>query len=80
MPENWARFLRETVTPRFPHGCQLGKRLASGDQPQAGSFSPKYESPPHSLRPCWTVFVRILHGCSALSHASIPVPATECLQ
>lgn len=30
-----------------------------------------------AARPCWTAILRILHGCSALSHTSISVTATE---
>ena len=37
--EGWAQFLSETVSPVFLMGCQLGKRLASGDHPQARSFT-----------------------------------------
>jgi len=53
----------------------LGKRLFI--QAMGGRVKTAYDSPPRSLRPCWTAFLRILRGCSASSPTSISATATE---
>jgi hypothetical protein len=56
-----------------PYG--LGKRLFI--QAMGGRVKTEYDSPLRSLRPCWTAFLRILHGSSVSSQTSISVTATE---
>ena len=51
-----------------------GKRLFI--QAMGGRVKTEYDSPLRSLRPCWTAFLRILHGGSASSYTSKPVMAT----
>ena len=52
-----------------------GKRLFL--QAMGGRVKTSYALPLLSLRPCWTAFLRILHGGSASSQTSISVTATE---
>ena len=58
--------------------ARCGKRPpAAFSHRSAAQRTEAYVSPLRSLRPCWTAFLRILHGCSASSQATISVTATE---
>ncbi len=64
-------------------GCddlsRMRKKTASGvlASLRGSTYGPEYDSPLHSLRPCWTAFLRILYGCSASSRPPISETATE---
>lgn len=63
-------------------GCipsRMRKKTAVGVlAPLAGSpYDPEYDLLLSSPRPCWTAFLRILHGGSMSSHISISVTDTE---
>ena len=58
---------------------RMRKKTASGvlASLRGSTYGPEYDSPLHSLRPCWTAFLRILYGCSASSRPPISETATE---
>jgi hypothetical protein len=57
----------------------MRKKSASGvlASLRGSTYGTEYDSPLCSLRPCRTAFLRILHGCSALSKDSISATAIE---
>jgi hypothetical protein len=58
-------------------GCGKRPPAAFSYRSEAQRTAQRTISPLYSLRPCWTAFLRILHGCPASSQTSVSVTAIE---